>query len=316
MRDSLKVKQIDIEESDYAFYFRFRLSGQTVDIFSHDHITFQGIIINSVKEYSRVKFEGDYRTRATKLHSEQVPIDSSLAASVARKIIDSGQPSIPTDSLIGSWNRWYFHCGSLKFEMKYDQKFIKQSYHCPWSQPDTAEFKEVILANYNLLKQDLKLDSIHHTFWTTLPKGKTYSTNGYGMTYLLTDKQEIAWIKDQPRKDYLRSIKDTVDNYLTTELQKRKINPEQMSCRENYQLTFNVNGKLQKLQLPRHEKPNILDGLGWYIEDKIEIRRCKRFIRRIFREVNLSAFNLQHKVYRTLSYGSEGEMRLGDNTIY
>ena len=314
--DSLEVELIDIEKSDYVFYFRLLLSGQTVEIFSKDNITYSGNIINSIKEYNQIKIDDDYRTKATKIYTEKLFFERTKAKSLAHQIIESGQLLIPTDTLIESWTRWYLHCGRLNFELKNDGKYLQQSFHCPWSQPDSVEFKDVILSNYDLLKQELKLDSIYQGFWSQLPKGKTYSRSGYGMTYIMTDDQEAAWKKDKPRRDYLKSIKDTIDSYLRTELEKQQIKLDDINCFEDYRLTFNENAELWKLKVSDYNKPKLFDGLGWYFEDKREIRKCKKLIKKVFREIDLSSFNLKYKVYRTLSFGLEGEIQLRDYTIY
>ena len=224
--------------------------------------------------------------------------------------------ALPRGASFKSWTRWYLHCGSLNFEIQNDGKYIKQSFHCPWSQPDSVEFKDVILANYDFVKQELKLDSIYQEFWSQLPKGKTYSRSGYGMTYIMTDEQEASWNKDKPRRDYLKSIKDTVDSYLRDALQKQQINLDDIDCFEDYRLTFNEDGKLWNLKVSDYNKPKLFDGLSWYMEDKKEIRKCKRLIKKVFREIDLSSFNLKYKVFRTLSFGQDGEVQLRDDTIY
>lgn len=316
MHDSLKVQQLDIPKTDYAFYYRLLLNGQTIDIYSQDKTVFNGEITNSIKEYKYVKIDNDYRSQATQLYSEKVEIDSSLATSIALQLIKSEQQSIPTDTLIDSWTKWYLHCGNLNFEIKNEGNYVKQSFHCPWSQPDYVEFKDVILSNYKLLQKELKLDSIYREFMSQLPKGKTYSRSGYGMTYIMTDKQEEDWENDRPRRDYLKSIRDTIDSYLRTELEKQKIELKDINCFEDYRLTFNEDGKLWKLKLSEYNKPKLFDDFWFYLEDKKEIRKCKNLIRQVFREIDLSSFNLKYKVYRTLSFGLEGEVRLRDNTIY
>lgn len=316
MQDSLEVSLIDIKKSNYDFYFRLLLSGQIVEIYTLDNETYDGKIINSIKEYNPIKVDDGYQTQATKLYTEEVAIESSLASSIAQQIIESGQISIPTDSLIDTWTRWYLHCGSLNFEIKNKDNYIIQSFHCPWSQPDSVEFKNVILSNYDLLKQELKLDSIYQEFMSQLPKGKTYSRSGYKMTYLMTDEQEVIWNKDKPRRDYLKSIKDTVDNYLRHELQNLQIRLDDIDCFEDYRLTFSEDGKLWKLEVSEYNKPKLFDGLSWYLEDKREIRKCKKLIKRVFREIDLSAFDFKYKVYRTLSFGLEGEVQLRDDTVY
>lgn len=314
-QDSLEVPLIDIEKSDYVFYFRLLQSGQTVEIYSQDYESYDGEIINSIKEYNQIKVEDEYRTKATKLYSEKVPIESSKATYIAHQIIESGQFSIPTDTLIQTWTRWYLHCGSLNFEIKNDGKYLKQSFHCPWSQQDSVEFKDVIISNYDLLKRELKLDSIYQSFRLQLPKGKTYSRSGYGMTYIMTDEQEAAWKKDKPRRDYLKSIKDTIDSYLEIRLKEIQSTTDSVNspCYSAH-LTFGRNGKLKEIRTNRDMK--LSDGLSWYIEDLIEDRRCKKAIKRIFKKIDLSSFNLKHEVYRTF-YRSLGDgWTITDNTIY
>lgn len=317
-QDSLEVPLIDIKKSDYVFYFRLLLSGQTVEIYSQDNETYDGEIINSIKEYNQIKVEDEYRTKATKLYSEKVPIESSKAATIAHQIIESGQFSIPTDTLIETWTRWYLHCGSLNFEIKNDGKYLEQSFHCPWSQPDSVKFKDVILSNYDLMKRELKLDSIYQSFWSHLPKGKTYSRSGYGMTYLMTDEQEAAWKKDQPRRDYLKSLKDTIDNYLNFKLDSLQATYDSTKyyCYDSYHLTFSKNGKLKDIWTHPSGKMKISDGLSWYIEDKIEIRRCYKQIKRIFKKVNLVDFDLEYEVYRTFHFDLGNGWMITDDTIY
>jgi hypothetical protein len=168
-----------------------------------------------------------------------------------------------TFTLIETWTRWYLHCGSLNFEIKNDGKYLEQSFHCPWSQPDSVKFKDVILSNYDLMKRELKLDSIYQSFWSHLPKGKTYSRSGYGMTYLMTDGQEAAWKKDQPRRDYLKSLKDTIDNYLNFKLDSLQATYDSTKyyCYDSYHLTFSKNGKLKDIWTHPSGKMKISDGL-------------------------------------------------------
>ncbi len=315
-KDTLEVPLTDIKKSDYVFYFRLLLSGQIVELYSRDNKTFDGKIVNSIKEYNQVKVDGEYQINATKLYTENVSIERSKATSLARQIIESGQVSIPTDSLIETGTRLFFHCESLKFEIMYGGRYLEQSFHCPWRQPDSLEFIDVILSNYDLLKRELNLDSIYQNFWSQLPKGRTYSRNGYEMAYLFTNKQLDALEKSKPQRDYLKSIKDTIDAYLSAELDKLQIKLKDLSCSGNYHLIFKENGKLWKMKVSGYYKPKLFDGLRWYLEDKREMRRCKKAIKQAVRAIDLSSFNLKYKVYRTLTFGIKGDIQLIDNTLY
>jgi len=163
---------------------------------------------------------------------------------------------------------------------------------------------------YDTIGQILDLQNKYSEFESRLEKGKTYSKNGFLMKYIMTEKQSIAFQKNKPRRDYLNSIKDTIDNYLKSEYAKQKIQFNEIDCFEDYRLTFNENGKLKKVKVSDYNKPKLSDGLDFYFEDKREIRKCRKLIKQIFKEIDLSSFNLKYKVYRTLSFGLENEMQL------
>ncbi len=103
---------------------------------------------------------------------------------------------------------------------------------------------------------------------------------------------------------------------MKSEIAKQKIQFSEIDCFEDYQLIFNVNGKLEKVKVSEYDKPKISNGLDFYFEDKREIRKCKKMIKQIFKEIDLSSFNLKYKINRTLSFGYEKEIQLRDNTIY
>lgn len=317
MNDSFNIKLIDIEKSNIPFYFRLFLNGQTVDIFSYDNEVYHGEIINSIKQYEQVKVDGHYYSVAIQLFTNKIEIDSLSAKSIAQKIISTKQFYIPTDSLIPNWEKRFLHCGSIIFEMKMNGKYIKQSFHCPWSQNDSLEFKEIIVSNYKLLKQGLKLDSIYGEFTSQLPKGRTYSRSGYGMMYIMTTKEEVAWEKDRPRREYLKSMKDTIDNYLNMKLNilESSNSKTKYSCYDGYYLTFGKDGKLKNIWTHPSDV-TLSDGLSEFINDRREKRKCYRNVKEIFKKVNLCDFELKQPVYRTFYIKLGTDFMIVDNTIY
>ena len=315
-RDSFYLDLPIVNNSDYKTHFRISLTGQTVDFFSNDNVNFQGILTNEITEYKTVKAEWGEGSESYQIISQKLQIDSDLCSTVAMRILKTGQGSLPTDSLISTWNKWYLHCGSIEFQFNTNGDYHAQTYHCPWSQPDTAKFKNIIISNFELLNEKLELEKYYDEFEDLLPKGKTYSRDGYRMIYIFTDEQSEAWEKDKPRRDYLKSIKDTIDNYLRTELSEQDKILDNINCFEDYRLTFGENGKLEKVKVSDYNKPKLSDGLDFYFEDRQEIRKCRKLIKQIFKEIDLSSFNLKYKFYRTLSFGLEGEIQLRDDTIY
>jgi hypothetical protein len=138
------------------------------------------------------------------------------------------------------------------------------------------------------------------------------------MMYLFTVKQEEALRKDQPRRNYLKSIKGTIDSYINSKLdsmEKSKSSTD-LSCFEEYHLTFRKNGTLKKIWTHPIHKMKLMDGLSFYFEDRIDRRRCKRKIREIFKEISLKNFDLQFELYRTFDFTSNYGWYVYDNTIY
>ena len=135
------------------------------------------------------------------------------------------------------------------------------------------------------------------------------------MTYIMTEKQEEAWKKDKPRRDYLKSIKDTIDNYINFKLDSLQATSNLMkfSCFDSYHLTFSKNGKLKKIWTSPEDNMKIGDGLSFYIEDKLEIWKCRKKIKKIFKLINLKSFHLRYELYRTF-YFDIGTIT--DDTIY
>src|SRR5690606_24276685 len=108
---------------------------------------------------------------------------------------------------------------SISYEFLYKENYSSKRYFCPWGQNDSINHKLTIIENYDFIKTTLSLDSLYEAFSNRLPKGKTYSKDGgYRIRYIMTEKQAEGWTKDKPRRDYLKSIKDTIDTYINTKL--------------------------------------------------------------------------------------------------
>ena len=290
--DSFYFDLQPIQTTKFKAHFRISLTGQTIDFFSSDNVKFQGILTNYITEYITVKSKGsDYdQSKEHQYVIEQIDLEQTKVDKFVEGLIKTGQLEIPTDTLISSWQRNFLHCNSLAFQFNIDGKYTKQIFHCPWGQKDSIEFKSIILNNSENLKSTFQLDSIYDSFEGKLPKGKTYSRDGYRMVYKMTDQQSENWKKSQPQRDYMKSVKDTVDSYLNSELKKQKNQLNGIDCFEDYRLTFGKNGKLKSVTLSDYDKPTLKKslGLGDYLADKKEIRKCKRKIKQIFSSIDLS----------------------------
>ncbi len=319
LKDSFVLEQINIEKSNFPFYYRIYLNGQIINVYKDSTNNFKAEVVNFIKSYYYQKVNGEYSLKANKLHTERITIDNILADSIGNLLVKSNQIYIPhSDTLIKHWDRWYLHCGNLDFEIKSDQLFKKQSFHCPWNQPDSVAFKDIILFNYMLLKKEFRLDSVYNSFWLSLPKGAYYSNSGYGMTYKMTDKQEEQWKNDKPRRDYLKSIKDTIDIYINSELARIKPTYKNYpdNCYETFYLTFSKKGRLRKIKTHSMNRATFALGMMFYLEDVYEMYKCKSQIRKVFRKMKLKSFDLRYEFRRSFNFNSGDEWTLTDDTIY
>ncbi len=318
--DSFYFDLQSIQTTKFKSHFRIYLTGQTIDFFSSDNEEFHGKLTNYITEYITVKSKDrDYdQSKRYQYLIKQIDLEQSKVKKIVENLIKTRQPEIPTDTLIASWQSNFLHCNSIVFQFNFKGKYTKQTFYCPWGQKDSVEYKNIVLENYQSLKSTFQLDSLYDSFKDKLPKGKTYSRDGYRMMYIWTDKQSENFAKTKPKRDFMKSVKDRVDNCINSELRKQDIKLNGIDCFGDYRLTFGKNGKLKKIALSNYDKPTLKKSIGleYYLSDKKEIRKCKRKIKQIFSNVDLSFLNLKTEIYRTFSFDYKNEYQLSDDTMY
>jgi hypothetical protein len=205
-----------LQTSKFQSHIRISLTGQIIDFYSIDNKNYLGKLTNYITEYKTLKDKNnDYpQNQEYQYIIEQSNLDEILVNKMVEKLYTTGQPKIPTDSLIASWQHNFRHCNSLIFQFKINGNYTKQFFHCPWGQKDSSEFKNIIVDNYQALNSIFRLDSSYKIFESKLTKGKSYTRDGYRMIYKMTDSQFENWNKDKPIRDYLKSLKDSIDNYI------------------------------------------------------------------------------------------------------
>ena len=79
-----------------------------------------------------------------------------------------------------------------------------------------------------------------------------------------------------------------------------------MDCYDSYYLTFSRNGKLKKVTV----------NMGFWerIFDK-DYKKCKRIIKKAFKEIRIDFVDPKYEFYRKLSFGDQG-INIYDPTIY
>lgn len=316
--DSFYFDLQPIQTTKFKTHFRVSMTGQIIDFYYYENEKYQGKLTNYTTEYISVKNKDAYYNQSKEYCYviEQIELEQAKVEKFVEKFIKTGQIEIPTDTLIASWERNYLDCNSLVFQFNINGKYTKQIFHCPWGQKDSVEFKSIIIDNYQTLISTFQLDSIYEVFESKLPNGKIYSRDGHIMMHKLTVKQSENWKKTQSQKEFMKSVKDSVDSYLNSELTKQSIELNGINCFENYRLTFGQNGKLKDISLSHYDKPKLKNslGLGDYLADKREIRKCRRKIKQMFGEIDMSFLNLKYEIYRTFSFNHKAEYQLSDVT--
>ena len=314
--DTLDVKLVDIKSSPLPFYFRFYRGRQTVDIYGDGKSNFEGEVINSIKRYEYFGKGIDTDLKAVELHTQTVQLDSSAVQLAAFCLMESGQAEIPTDSLIPNWKTNFFHCGGVRFDFRIDSTYTEQVFHCPYGQADSLQYAQTVLSNYEYLIDQLRLDSLYSNFWSSLPKGNTYSSNAYAFSYIMSDEEEESWEKDKPRRQHLKSIKDSVDAIIKDHVWRQNLSFDKIECYGQYFLIFKRNGKLKKVKVSDDIKPDLYYGLGEYISDYLEMKKCKKLVTKTMRDIDFSSINSGHNIYRSFRFNPIDKFVISDPTIY
>jgi len=140
--DSLYFDLHPIQTTKFKSHFRISLTGQIIDFYSSDNSKYYGKLTNYSTEYISVKNkDNDYdQSKKYQYVIEQIDLEQSKVENVVEKFIGTGQPEIPTDTLIASWQRNFLHCKGLIFQFNINGKYTKQTFNCPWGQNDSVEF--------------------------------------------------------------------------------------------------------------------------------------------------------------------------------
>lgn len=295
-----------IKSSNKKYHFRYVKYGQIVELKSDNGIEFSGQLINEITESKLIKTEYGNDSKPTNCVFEFVELDKANSSKIGQLILNEKIYQIPTDTLINNWNFNWLHCGSINFYYKTENNIISKTYSCPWNQNDTIK-KAIPIKNIdNKLNEILKLKEKYSEFTSKLEKGKSYSNDGYRQMYIMTEKESQGWRNGQPVRDYKKSIKDTIDNYLEFKLNELIPNSTELNCYDDYSLTFSKNGKLKNMKVDM--------GFWERLSDK-DYKKCKQILKKAFREIRIDFVNPKYEFYRELSFGKKG-IYIYDSTVY
>lgn len=295
-----------INNSKNKYHFRYIKTGQIIDITSNDGIEFSGQLINETTEYKSIKTEYGNDSKANNYVYEIKELNKTISKKVGQYIIKQKIYSIPTDSLIINWNFNWLDCSGISLNYKVNDRINLTSYTCPWNQMDTLKYVLQIKRTYKYINQTLDLENEYSKFTSKLEKGKSYSKDSYMMMYILTDKENELIKKGKPQRDYLKSIKDSIDDYLEKELNRLIPNLTELNCYDDYHLIFSKKGKLKSMKVDM--------GFWERLSDK-DYKKCRKILKKVFREIKIDFIDSKYDFYRELSFGQK-EIYIYDPTIY
>ena len=298
------IDSLNLSTSEY--HFRYEKSSQIIDLYSDNGIDFKGQIINIIQENKTVKTDYGKDSRAFNYLFERKEISNSEATKAGQLILSEKSYYIPTDSLINNWSFGWTDCGAITFDYKVKTSFHHKSYTCAKNQKDSLDFVIKIKKTTDSLQGILDLKKAYDNFKSRLPKGKSYTIDGWINMYIMTDKQSEGWRNGKPIRDYKKSIKDTIDNYLEFKLNELIPNSTELNCYDDYSLTFSKKGKLKNMKVDM--------GFWERLSDK-DYKKCKRILKKAFREIKIDFVDPKYEFSRELSFGQKG-IYIYDRMVY
>lgn len=290
-RDSYYLALPIVEDSPFHIHMRISLFGQTVDFFSPDGIDYQGVLTNYITEYREEKTEYGKQNKAFQVLFQKQLLDGTRSTEMALELLKIRRNSSGNVStaLFSGEDRTYYK--NVHFQCKEGAHFQEKNIY----PLDTVLEERALVACFHLIKSELGLVTSFGRFMALLPIGKNYSVTGYTMHHLFNEKEQKLWEKQRLRRNYLDSIRDSVVAFLKAELLKKEKVSDLECCSDRYLITFNRGGELTKIHLPKNDySPKPSDGLGEYLYERKELRKCSKAIRQQFDRINLSSFHLQY----------------------
>lgn len=295
-----------LANSSSKYHFRFDKEGQIIDLFSEDGDLFEGRIINHIYEYKDVRRNYGKESVINGYIYETKELDESLASEVGKYLIDKKAYAIPTDSLIPNWNLFWFDCGGISLESKINSKIFLSSYSCHWNQADSVKYITQIKEINEKIIQILQLERSYADFKSKLKRGKTYSSDGHMLQYILTKREQKKRKKEKPQRDYLESISDTITNYLVNQINSLISNSSSIDCYDEYYIYFSKRGKLKKIKGDIELREIIFDK---------DYRKCRRILKKAMKKIKIDFVDPKYKFIRQISFYRDG-IDVYDPTIY
>lgn len=284
--DILKIPNL-ISSTD-NFHFRFWTDGQVVDIWTQDFKTFFGTLTNYTYSYEPYDLKKQKRNPSTTF-SNQVQLDTSIAKQ--SYLFIKSINSIPTQDSIKNWGSGLDGITYL-FETSTPTYYSFKSYWTPTAKStnliEAKQIQEFVDQMYTLLNLNAEYDK----FFATLKTG-SYTSDHFGIKNKLNEKQIDNLKKYKPYKEYLDSVRDTLNNYLSDTLSKIFQKYGDLECYDQFFLKFSKKNKLIRIMTNRNFHN---------FEDRMDCYKCRRKIRQAFRLVQVDFVHSKVSYWKELHY--------------
>jgi hypothetical protein len=282
-----KLKLTHLISSTDNFHFRLWTDGQAIDIWTDDNKTFFGLLTNFTDSYEPYDMKKQ-KSKPSTTFANQVQLDTSLARQSYNliKVISS----IPSQDSIKGWGLGFDGISYL-FETSTPSYYSFKSYWTPNAQDTNLVEAKQIQKFVDEIYVLLNLRNEYDKFFATLKPG-SYTSDHFIITTKLTEKQIENWKKYKPYRDYLDSVKDTLNNYLSDTLNKILEKNGGLTCYDQFFLKFSKKNKLKKITT----NGDFLD-----FADRMDYYKCRNKIKKAFRHVRVDFVHSKVTYWKELS---------------
>ncbi len=286
-----KLKLTHLSSCTDKFHFRFSVNGQIVDIWTNDYKRFFGLLTNYTDSYE--PYDADNQKRKPSItFSNQVQLDTLLARQAYTLV--KAISSIPSEDSIKGWGVGFDGITYL-FETSTPTHYSFKSYWTPTAQDSNLIEARQIKKFVDDIDSLLNLRTEYDKFFATLKPG-SYTSDHFMITTKPTEKQIKSWEKHKPYREYLDSVKDTLNHFLSDTLTKIFQKYDDFECYNQFFLKFSKKNKLKKVTTNKKFSD---------FEDRKEYNRCRRKIRKAFRHVKANFVHSKVGYWKELSYSDK-----------
>lgn len=310
-----------VSNSNYKTHIRFTYVGKIIDFFSYDNKIYEGVLTNYIVQESIEKTIEDGRrvqhSKDTQYCFQQVCLDSELATEFVNKLLKDQQHLLEPDSVNAARPYFCCSCKHLKIDYKIDSF---QNIHTIFYRfyKDTF-YNKTVNENYHLLKSMFNLDSLGSIFFSLLPRGFGYRLGIMSFSFGKppTKRQERKWARSRKKYQkekyqshfkYMKTVKDTIENYVKNELNAYLKEQEKYYTGNYYKLIFSKKGTVKRVKGKLRTNYVFWFCPSYWFEERYEFWKEKQLIKKGAKKIKIDFIDSK----RAFSI----RIRNSGNTIY